>query len=98
MPSRPAARVTTDDAPQWFDASPAPVVLLSGPEELLRDRALERIVAAVRAASGTADVHRLEAAAYSPGALRAATSPSLFAEPAVVVVEGAESMNDDFLA
>ena len=98
MPSRPTARVASDDAPQWFDASPAPVVLLSGPEELLRERALDRIVAAVRAASGTADLHRLDAAAYGPGALRAATSPSLFAEPAVVLVESAESMNDDFLA
>ena len=98
MPSRAASRSAPDEGPQWFDAGPAPVVLLSGPEELLRDRALERIVAAVRAASGTADVHRLEAAAYSPGALRAAASPSLFAEPAVVVIEGAETMNDDFLA
>lgn len=96
-----AARTTRPgiaDGPQWFDAAPAPVVLLSGPESLLASRAVERIVAAVRAREGAVDVQRLDAAAYTSGALRAAASPSLFAEPSIVVIEQAETMNDEFLA
>lgn len=96
MPPRPDLR-GSESGPQWFDAAPAPVVVLHGPEELLVSRALERIIATVRQASGAADVHVLDAAAYSAGALHAATSPSLFAEPAVVCVEAAEAMNDAFL-
>lgn len=93
-----STRTGSGDGPQWFDAAPAPLVLVTGPEELLAARAVERIVAAVKKQSGTVDVHRLDAAAYSPGALRAAASPSLFAEPGVVVVEQAHTMNDEFLA
>lgn len=68
-----------------------------GPEELLANRAVESIIGAVREASGTVAVTTLAAPAYSRGGLRAATSPSLFAEPGVVVVEQAEAMTDDFL-
>ncbi len=93
-----STRTGSGDGPQWFDAAPAPLVLVTGPEELLAARAVERIVAAVKKQAGTVDVHRLDAAAYSPGALRAAASPSLFAEPGVVVVEQAHTMNDEFLA
>jgi len=65
---------------------------------LLASRAVDRIVHRIKASRGEVDVHRLDAGGYTPGALRAAASPSLFAEPAVVVVERAETMNDAFLA
>ncbi len=81
----------------WADARPAPLVLVFGPEELLASRAVEAIVSAVRAEHGSVAVTTLSAAAYERGALRGATSPSLFAEPGVVVVEDGESMSDDFL-
>ena len=81
----------------WTDAAPAPLVLASGPEEILAGRVVERIVAAVLQKGGAVAVTTLVAAEYSRGGLRAATSPSLFAEPGVVVVQGAESMTDDFL-
>lgn len=97
MAARPSGRSAITDGPQWFDASAAPLVLLLGPEQVLAQRAIERIVAQVRKSQGAADVHRIDAAAYSVGGLRIATSPSLFAEPSVVVVESAESMNDEFL-
>lgn len=99
MAGRPTStRTGPGDGPQWFDASPAPVVLVSGPEDLLAARAVERIITTVRERQGAVDVHRLDAAAYAAGGLRAAASPSLFAEPAVVVVESAHTMNDEFLA
>lgn len=92
------SRPGISDGPQWFDAAPAPLVLVSGPESLLASRAVERIVAAVKKREGSVDVTRLDAAAYTAGALRAAASPSLFAEPSVVVIDSAETMNDEFLA
>ncbi|WP_062303880.1 DNA polymerase III subunit delta [Demequina subtropica] len=93
-----AARQSARQAPQatWHRAAPAPIVLVSGPEKLLASRAIERIAARMRAA-GEIEVTRLDAAAYSKGGLAGATSPSLFAEPGLVVVESLESMNDDFL-
>lgn len=71
-------------------------MLISGPERLLASRAVERIGAAVRG-SGDIEISRLDASAYARGALTAATSPSLFADPGLVVVEALEAMNDDFL-
>lgn len=92
-----AARNSSAEA-TWFRAAPAPVVLVSGPESVLGERAIERIVFAVKKREDSVSVTRLDAGAYSRGALMSATSPSLFAEPGIVVVEGAEAMNDEFLA
>jgi DNA polymerase-3 subunit delta len=80
----------------WDRASPAPLVLVVGPEQVLAERAVAAIVAEVRSTDGTVSVSRLSAANYASGALRAATSPSLFAEPGVVVVEEGEAMSDAF--
>lgn len=95
MPSPRTAR--RDDAAPWHQAAPAPLVLVSGPEELLAQRAVARIVDAVRATDPETDVARLDASAYGAGQLRIAASPSLFGGPAVVVVDSAEAMNDAFL-
>lgn len=92
-----AARQSGADA-TWFKAAPAPLVLISGPESVLAERAVERIVATVKAREDAASVTRLDAGAYSRGALISATSPSLFAEPGIVIVDSAESMNDEFLS
>ncbi|MFW7415660.1 DNA polymerase III subunit delta [Demequina sp. SO4-18] len=81
--------------PTWHRAKPAPLVLVSGPESLLADRAVEQIHHAM--GSGVA-ITALDAGAYSRGALIAAASPSLFDEPGLVVVRNAEAMNDEFLA
>ena len=83
--------------PTWHKAKPAPVVLVFGPEDVLGARAIELISHAMRDSGAAPAVTRLEAGAYRSGDLIAATSPSLFAEPGLVVVEGAESMGDAFL-
>ena len=85
------------DAPAWHRATPAPLVLVSGPEALLGARAVSLVIDAVRARDPELDVHRIEAGTYRAGQLREAVSPSLFGGTAVVVVEGAESMSEDFL-
>lgn len=91
-----ASRTQVPEA-TWHRAAPAPLVLVYGAERVLADRAVERIVAQARR-DGERDVTILDAASYSAGALMAATSPSLFGDRSLVVVEGAEAMNDEFLA
>lgn len=81
----------------WHRAAPAPLVLIKGPEAVLAGRAVDRITAIMRE-RGAIEVTRLDASAYSRGALVTATSPSLFADPGLVVVESVASMNDDFLS
>ncbi|MGN8246156.1 DNA polymerase III subunit delta [Cellulomonas soli] len=82
----------------WTDAAPAPVVLVSGGEELLAERAVDRIITLSREQDPQIEVVRLDAAEYSAGMLVVATSPSLFAEDKVVVVTGLERATDELLA
>ncbi|MFC0646287.1 DNA polymerase III subunit delta [Cellulomonas phragmiteti] len=81
----------------WTQAEPAPVVLVSGPEDLLAERACERIVAQARASDPQVEVTRVDAATYAPGELAVLTSPSLFAEGKVLLVEGVERAGDALL-
>jgi len=78
--------------------TPAPVVLVGGPEDYLASRAMDRLRQLVRAAAPDVEVTRMSAAAYEPGALAMNVSPSLFGEQKLIEVEALESMNDAFLA
>ncbi|MCG2798214.1 MAG: DNA polymerase III subunit delta [Cellulomonas sp.] len=82
----------------WQEAEPAPVVLVRGGEDLFAERAVARIVTAVRAQDPTVEVVTLEAADYGTGMLAVATSPSLFAEAKVVLLTGLEHGSDQALA
>ncbi len=74
------------------------MVLVTGSEELLAERAADRVAAAVRQVDPQAEVVRLDAQEYSPGELTVATSPSLFSEAKVVVLAGLEKGTDAALA
>jgi DNA polymerase-3 subunit delta len=76
------------------ELEPAPVVLVVGPEELLAERAVARVVALARAADPDLGVERVEAAGYEAGRLELLASPSLFGGGCLVVVENAEAAND----
>jgi len=75
----------------------APVVLVSGAEDLLGERAVDRLVGLARERDAQVEVTRIDGAAYGPGELVLATSPSLFAEDRVVVVEGVEKATDELI-
>lgn len=66
--------------------TPAPVTLVTGPEELLRDRAVSQVVGQARRADPATEVHDLAAVGLEPGRVTALASPSLFGEPTVIVV------------
>lgn len=69
--------------------------LVTGAEEFLAERAIERIRRAVRKADPDADVSETPASQLGPGALAEITSPSLFASMRCVVVTGLEDVPAD---
>jgi len=82
----------------WEQAELAPVVLVRGAEGLLADRAVERLVGLARQGDPAVEVTRLDAAEYAAGELGVLTSPSLFAEDKVVVVDGVERGTEELMA
>ncbi|MEV7604420.1 DNA polymerase III subunit delta [Paenarthrobacter sp. NPDC089322] len=82
----------------WREAAPAPVVLVSGPEEYLGIRAMDHIRSKVRVATPDVELSRLSAGSYEAGSLAMTVTPSLFGEGKLIEVDGLEAMNDAFLA
>jgi DNA polymerase-3 subunit delta len=91
-----AARARISTA-AWHEVQPAPVVLLSGPEDLIADRARDRVRETVLA-RGETETSELDAHDYAPGSLLSVASPSLFAQPRLILVDRLEQMSDAFLA
>jgi DNA polymerase III subunit delta len=92
-PSRAAAKIL--QVP-WDEARPAPVVLVSGPEDLLADRAIRRIRDTLTAADPSLEVSDLDAASAVPGDLTTLASPSLFGEPRLIRVAAVERLSEGF--
>jgi DNA polymerase-3 subunit delta len=70
----------------------APLVLVTGNEELLVERAVHKLVASVAEGDGEATVVEIDVAGLAAGGVRAAAAPSLFGGTSVVVVRGVERM------
>ncbi len=81
----------------WRNAAPAAVVFISGPEEFLAGRALRSIRDQLKAQDPSLEIHEIEASDYSAGQLLNLTSPSLFAEPRLVIIRGLERSSDDLI-
>lgn len=81
----------------WRAPQPAPIVLVSGPEEVCAERATAGIRDFLRAEDESLEVSDLRADDYAAGTLLAVTSPSLFGEPRLVRVSGVEKCSDAFL-
>ena len=81
----------------WREPRPAPIVLVSGPEEVLAERAIAGVRDYLRAEDPALEVSDVRADDYAAGTLLALTSPSLFGEPRLVRVAGVEKCTDAFL-
>ncbi|WP_314854610.1 DNA polymerase III subunit delta [uncultured Microbacterium sp.] len=81
----------------WRAPQPAPIVLVSGPEEVCAERAIAGVRNYLRAEDASLEVSDLRADDYASGSLLALTSPSLFGEPRLVRVSGVEKCSDAFL-
>lgn len=99
MATRAGTRAATPRVEQvpWDAARPAPVVLVSGPEDLLADRAVRRIRETLAAEDPSLEVTDLDASAAVPGDLTTLASPSLFGEPRLVRVTAVERLSEGFL-
>jgi DNA polymerase-3 subunit delta len=73
------------------------VVLLSGSETFLADRALTLLQDRLRSVDPQLEVTDLDASAYSDGELLYAASPSLFGEPRLIRISAVEKCTDAFL-
>ncbi len=82
----------------WSQAVPAPIVLVTGAEEFLAERAARQIREQLRDQDASLEVHDLDASSYVAGQLLTLASPSLFGEPRLIRVGSVEKCNDEFLA
>lgn len=73
---------------------PPPLVLISGPERVLAQRALEETLEAWRAVHPGAEAVRLDASEYEPGRLTMELSPSLFGGHRIIVVRDLDEASD----
>lgn len=76
---------------------PARVVLVSGTEEFLAERAIRTLRDLLKVEDDTLEVSDIEADSYGPGELLTLASPSLFAEPRMIRVTGVEKCTDAFI-
>lgn len=93
-----AAKKTAIPQQSWRTPQPAPILLVSGPEEICAERATASVRDQLKQADPSLEVTDIRADDYAPGTLLAVTSPSLFGEPRLVRVTGVEKCSDAFLA
>lgn len=99
-PARKAAPKVAIAIPQldWSRIRPAPIVLVSGTESFLADRAIRMLRDTLKAEDPSIEISDLEADQYGPGELITLASPSLFNEPRLIRVTGVEKCTDAFIA
>ena len=81
----------------WDKVRPARVVLVSGTEGFLADRAIRLLRDTLRVEDPSLELGDLEADHYAPGELVTLASPSLFAEPRFIRVTNVEKCTDAFM-
>ena len=74
------------------------LVLVNGPEQVLRDRAVASTLELLREREPETELIRLYAASYDPGSLAVHTSPSLFGGAKAVVVHDLDEATDELQA
>ena len=73
----------------WNQISNAPLVLVLGSESYLASRAISQLKKQLRLDTPNLEVTELSEGEYSPGLLVSLATPSLFAEPRLIIIQGA---------
>lgn len=96
---KPAAKAGAAKIPQlaWHQVRPAPVVLVSGTETFLAERAIRSLRDFLKLEDPSLEVSDIQADSYAPGELLTLASPSLFGEPRLIRVSNVEKCSDTFL-
>lgn len=76
------------------EVRPAPVVLVSGPEEYFADLAIGLLKRTLKLEDPSLEVTEVEASSYTGGALTTLVSPSLFMEARLVIISGVQTCTD----
>ena len=98
MAARPATKASAVIPQLAYDrVRPAPVVLVSGPERYLADRAVRDLRDLLKVEDPSVEVTDIEADTYAPGELITVASPSLFNEPRMIRVANVEKCSDAFM-
>lgn len=95
--AKASAKVAIPQLP-WSAVRAAPIVLVSGTETVLAERAIRELRDTLKAADPSLEVSDIDAGDYAPGELVTLASPSLFGEPRLIRVSGVEKASDAFIA
>ncbi|WP_312718143.1 DNA polymerase III subunit delta [Mobilicoccus sp.] len=89
--------MNTDD--DWSPSSPRggvpPLVLVTGPEQILAERAITATIEALRSLTPDVEYIRVDMESYEPGQIGMHCAPSLFGGDKCVVVRGADQAGDE---
>ncbi len=94
--AKPAAKVAIPQL-EWNQVRPAAVVLVTGAETFLAERAIRQLRDLLKAEDPSLEVTDVDAASYVPGELLSLASPSLFGEPRLIRVAAVEKCTDAFI-
>ncbi len=81
----------------WRAAKPTAVMAILGPEEHIAERVIRSVRDQLREANPMLEVHEVSASDYEAGTIANLASPSLFAEPRLLIFRQVEKCNDAFL-
>lgn len=81
----------------WHQVRPAPIVLVSGTETFLAERATRQLRDFLKQEDPSLEISDVQADSYAPGELLTLASPSLFGEPRLIRVSAVEKCSDTFL-
>lgn len=73
----------------WFEIRPFPLVLVTGSESYLASRAISKLKSELRVSHANLEVLEVDEGEYSRGLLVSVATPSLFAEPRLIVIRSA---------
>jgi DNA polymerase-3 subunit delta len=92
--------VTKSSIPQlaWDKVRPAPVVLVSGTQDFLAERAIRALRDLLKSEDPSLEINDIEADQYSPGELLTLASPSLFNDPRLLRAVNVEKGTDAFIS
>jgi DNA polymerase-3 subunit delta len=82
---------------QWRRAQPAPIMLISGAEQYFASVATRSIRDQLREKYADLEISELNASDYRTGQLLNLASPSLFAEPRLILIDDADRCTDEFI-
>ena len=81
----------------WRSAEPASVMSVFGPEDYIAERVIRSVREQLRQTKPMLEIHEITANDYESATIENLATPSLFAEPRLLIFRNVEKCNDAFL-